>query len=116
MSRPRHWHTATRITRPAVCVLAVLLLADGRYVTPAAFKRLSRTRPLVPTAVSNQIANLRRFGIEGIESRRGRGGCGYRLTRLPPDFLLEDVLAMAHRIKDGPITTRRRIRWPALAA
>lgn len=97
MRRPR---SATRVTGPAYRVLAALLLADG-----AALEVYELADELFPWQVSpmsiwQHMANLRRFGVVGVE----RAGAGrFRLSALPPDEHLEPMLAVVPEVK--------RSRW-----
>lgn len=98
---------ATRITPRALRVLSALLLADGNYVSTRQLARAIPERRVPDSGIRNHIANLRRFGVWWIET--GPRG-GYRLRSLPPDWLLDDLLAMAHRLREE----RPREAWGRL--
>lgn len=100
-------------------VLAALLLVDGRYLKAAEIAVSVNPWPCSRQTVwAHWMPALRRAGCQ-IENHTHYG---YRLLDLPPDALLEDVLAMAHALQEEqptrlwhlmgaePETTRRARR------
>jgi hypothetical protein len=84
--------------RGAMRTLAALLLVDGRTLSARELARIASPWIAQPSTVwSRWIPTLRRWGcrIETVDFR----GSGYRLISLPPDGLLDDVLAVARQLQ-----------------
>lgn len=76
-------------------LLGYLLLADGAPVPES--ELLALLREMVPSGVVHLTQMLDRLHLVGCNIRRARGSV--RLTSLPPDDLLEDVLASVDELK-----------------
>lgn len=78
-------------------LLAVLLLADGRAVpyTALPHRHGLRGEPGGPQRTHAASLRLRSRGLDCVEW--GRFAC--RLTRLPPDWALDDVLLAASMLR-----------------
>lgn len=83
----------------ALRTAAALLLVDGRALDAAELARIALPWGGVPTTPRTLwIPSLRAAGcrIETVAPK----GAGYRLLEIPPDAILEDVLAAAHQLRD----------------
>jgi hypothetical protein len=85
--------------RGAMRTLAALLLVDGRVLTSRELALIASPWIAEPDSVRGWwIPKLRAAGCR-IEAMPPSSGGGYRLVALPPDALLDDVLAVAHALK-----------------
>lgn len=82
---------------PAFRLLAALLLADGALVSRWKLREMMTVEyePGV-MVVASQLHALRKAGVTCFETVSHRG---VRMTSLPPDEMLDDVLMAAHEIK-----------------
>lgn len=80
------------LSRRQAALVAVLLDADKHGVSHVVLGDAVGANGVNCVAVIRlYVHRLRRRGVRGIEAVPGYG---YRLTKLPPDWALEDVLAM----------------------
>lgn len=107
-------------------ILAALLLADGEWVPLDELMDAVGAWQRDPSnAVWRAFVRMRALGIEGLERGSGRPTLrkphalrtrqrrpvGVRLTRLPPDWALDEVLCQADRLRrrSAWFTSRRRL-------
>lgn len=84
------------ITPGQARLLAILLLADGRRVHPVdAFRLLGRPLEQAGKDLRRTVRAMERRGVRCV----GTGRDGARLTGLPPDWALEQVLHEARRFR-----------------
>jgi hypothetical protein len=80
--------------RRGLFILAMLLLADGALVPASRLRADCLAGSLMrQSTLRCHILTLRRLGCQ-IERVGGKLRFGYRLTAIPPDGLLEDLLAI----------------------
>lgn len=116
---PDAWDDERPAPRPVVLLLAYLVIADGRPFSSRGLAR--RTAPANRDGHASDLhwlgvtANiLRQRGLDCIEAFKPAGRItGYRLVKLPPDDLLEDVLAAIDELRRCPFdpADRQLERW-----
>lgn len=93
------------LTNGQARLLAVLMLADGRRVDPddlayrVGYRGSGRHRSLRMAALRLRNLGVRCVDVGGRPDVPSGKPVGMRLTDLPPDWTLEDVLAAIHRIQ-----------------
>lgn len=86
-------------TRPQAKLLAVLLDANGAVVPYPVLGDTVESFGVDDKAVIRQyVHRLRALGVDCVEVVRGRG-C--RLTAVPPDWTLDDVLRELDALREG---------------
>lgn len=89
--------TARRVSGQQARFLAVLIDADGAVVSYAVLGDAVGACGVNDRAVLKQYGQrLQERGVGGVEHVRGRG---YRMTRIPPDWALDDVLAVLDQMR-----------------
>lgn len=98
-----------RVTQREAALLAVLMDADGAVVSYAALGSVIGSYGVDDRLCIRQyVHRLRRTGMTCVEVVAGRG---LRLTEIPPDWALEDVLAVLRSLQELGVAYPPITRW-----
>jgi hypothetical protein len=87
-----------RVTQREAALLAALMDADGAVVGYGALGRVVGAGGASERAcISEYVHRLRVAGVAGVETV---GRWGLRMTAIPPDWALEDVLGVLRSMQD----------------
>lgn len=98
-----------RVTQREAALLAALMDADGEIVTYADLGWMLGSDGVNDRAcIWTYASRLRLLGVQGIETVNGRG---LRMTQVPPDWALEDVLAVLRTMQEIGLRHPQITRW-----
>lgn len=100
-----------RVTQREAALLAALMDADGAVVGYAALGRVVGSAGVNDrNCVFQYVCRLRAAGVGGVETADRHG---LRMTEIPPDWALEDVLAMLRTMQEVGVRYPQITRWRA---
>lgn len=98
-----------RVTQREAALLACLMEADGAVVTYADLGQVVGSAGVNDRFCIHQyLHRMRMTGIDCVETVAGRG---LRMTEIPPDWALEDVLAVLRSMQEIGIQYPQITRW-----